>query len=72
MILRLAAFVSEYELFEIQITRNYALEEWKEDLKKVMRIAGLQGRNVLFLFRDSQILYESFLEDVNNLIHSGI
>jgi dynein heavy chain len=68
---KLATYIVEYELFEVLARRNYGKEEWREDLKKVVKIAGLQGRQVLFIFRDSQIVMESFLEDISNLIHSG-
>lgn len=32
---KLAAFMADYELFMIEITRNYTTTEWREDLKKV-------------------------------------
>eukprot|EP01119_Soliformovum_irregulare_P017766 TRINITY_DN5330_c0_g1_i3.p1 TRINITY_DN5330_c0_g1~~TRINITY_DN5330_c0_g1_i3.p1 ORF type:complete len:3685 (-),score=1128.16 TRINITY_DN5330_c0_g1_i3:1844-12898(-) len=76
---RLAAHVTDFQFFEVAITRSYGIEEWREDLKKILKTAGLQAetsgsskpRPILFLFRDSQILMESFLEDINNIIHNG-
>lgn len=35
------------------------------------RIAGSEGRHVAFLFTDSHIVSESFVEDINNLLNSG-
>lgn len=40
-------------------------------LQKLYRLAGLEGKQVVFLLTDTQITHESFLEDVNNLLNSG-
>ena len=32
---KLAAFMADYDLFQIEITKNYTTVEWREDLKKV-------------------------------------
>ena len=38
---RLAAFMSDFELFQIEITKNYTSLEWREDLRKMIRRAGV-------------------------------
>ena len=45
--------------------------EWREDLKRFVRLAGGDGTPCVFLFSDSQIKQESFVEDINNLLNSG-
>ena len=45
--------------------------EWREDIKKFTRLAGGEGTPCVFLFSDSQIKQESFVEDINNLLNSG-
>ncbi|CAF5127376.1 unnamed protein product, partial [Rotaria magnacalcarata] len=45
--------------------------EWKDDLKKFMLHAGLRNIATVFLFSDTQIKNESFLEDLNNILNSG-
>lgn len=37
----------------------------------VYRLAGIAGKPVAFLFTDTQIVNEGFLEDINNLLNSG-
>ena len=32
---KLATFMADYEMFMIEITKNYTVNEWREDLKKV-------------------------------------
>lgn len=52
---KLAAFMSDFELFQIEITKNYTSSEWREDLRKMMRRAGEEGTSTVFLFGDHQI-----------------
>ena len=68
---RLAAFMSDMKCFSIEITRGYGVKEFHEDLVKIMMMAGTKQKDVVFLFSDTQIVKESFLEDVNNLLNSG-
>ncbi len=34
---KLAAFMADYELFQIEVTKNYAKNEWRDDIKKVIK-----------------------------------
>ncbi|XP_051667332.1 dynein axonemal heavy chain 1 [Manacus candei] len=68
---RLASHMSEYECFQIELSKNYGMTEWREDVRKIMMKAGLQSLPKTFLFVDTQIKNESFLEDINNLLNSG-
>jgi len=68
---RLAAFIMGMESFQIAISKSYTTVEWKEDLKKFCRAAGAEGRPCVFLFSDSQIKDESYVEDINNILNSG-
>ena len=52
---RLASFMAMYELFNIEITKNYTQTEWRDDLRQLMRKAGVDGFNTVFLFGDHQI-----------------
>ncbi|BBN11637.1 hypothetical protein Mp_5g13570 [Marchantia polymorpha subsp. ruderalis] len=68
---KLATFIEEYEIIQVEIAKGYGNNEWKEDLKKVLYKAGLDDKETVFLFSDTQILMESFLEDINNILNSG-
>lgn len=47
--------MADYELFQIEITKNYGVSEWRDDLRKLLRRAGFDGVPVVFLFGDHQI-----------------
>jgi dynein heavy chain len=68
---RLASYVAEYACFSIEITKNYRDIEFREDLKKLYLQAGVQNKPTVFLFGDTQIKQESFVEDINNVLSSG-
>jgi dynein heavy chain len=68
---RLAASINQFSTFNIEITKSYRQKEWYEDIKKMLRKCALDEETVQFLFSDTQIVFESFLEDINNLLNSG-
>eukprot|EP00742_Colponemidia_sp_Colp-10_P004283 GILJ01004568.1.p1 GENE.GILJ01004568.1~~GILJ01004568.1.p1 ORF type:complete len:2868 (+),score=508.60 GILJ01004568.1:1-8604(+) len=68
---RLAASIADCVCVEVEITRTYGTSEFKEDLKKILNLAGVKEKQVVFLFSDTQIVHEAFLEDINNLLNSG-
>lgn len=37
----------------------------------MLKRAGLEGRDTVFLFNDTQIVQEGFLEDLNNILNAG-
>ena len=68
---RLATYVAELKCFSIEITKNYRLVEFREDLKSMFRQAGVGNAPTVFLFDETQIVVETFLEDINNILTSG-
>ncbi|XP_061620043.1 LOW QUALITY PROTEIN: dynein axonemal heavy chain 2 [Phyllopteryx taeniolatus] len=68
---RMAASISEYQVFEVEITKQYRKMEFREDIKKLYRLTGVDNKPTVFLFNDTQIVDESFLEDINNVLSSG-
>jgi dynein heavy chain len=69
---RLAAYIANMSTFSIEITKNYRLFEFREDIKKLYATCGSENKKVVFLFNDTQIKDEGFLEDVNNILSSGV
>ena len=68
---RVAAYTAEMACISIEIAKGYGKNEWREDVKKVLLRAGKEGKPTVFLFTDTQIVMESFLEDINGVLNSG-
>ncbi|EAY19693.1 Dynein heavy chain family protein [Trichomonas vaginalis G3] len=68
---RLACHLSEYTIIQPEITKTYGTNEWLADIRTVMKSAGYEEKPTVFLVSDAQIVKESFLEDLNNLLNSG-
>lgn len=68
---KLAAFMADIELFQIEVSKKYSINDWKNDLKTLLKKTGELGTQVVFLFCDHQIKDETFLEDINMLLNSG-
>ncbi|XP_051560675.1 dynein axonemal heavy chain 6 [Myxocyprinus asiaticus] len=68
---RLAAHICGYRCFQIELSRGYSYESFHEDLRKLYKMAGVEGKDMVFLFTDTQIVVEEFLEDINNMLNSG-
>ncbi|XP_047987651.1 dynein axonemal heavy chain 7-like [Leguminivora glycinivorella] len=68
---RLAAHINDYDLFQVEMSRTYGKTEWREDLKTLLKKSSTPDLMMVFLFIESQIKEEGFLEDVNNMLNSG-
>ncbi|XP_011500273.1 PREDICTED: dynein heavy chain 7, axonemal-like [Ceratosolen solmsi marchali] len=68
---RLASHICDYEIYQIELTKTYGQYDWHEDIKKIQIKTTATECHSTFLFTDSQIKEESFLEDINNMLNTG-
>jgi len=68
---RLATYISGYKLYQIEIAKGYGMNEWRENVKECLLVAGVQNKPIVFLFNDTQIINETMLEDINGVLNSG-
>eukprot|EP00659_Diplonema_papillatum_P004074 gene4074-6331_t len=70
-ITELAAFICQQRCFQIAVSRGYDIPQFRDDLKNLLLEAGCKAKPVVFLFSDTQIVREQFLEDINNVLNVG-
>ncbi|XP_017478046.1 PREDICTED: dynein heavy chain 10, axonemal [Rhagoletis zephyria] len=70
-ITRLSAFAAECEVFEITVARGYNETTFRDDLKRLYTMVGVERKKTVFLFTAAQIVEEGFLELINNILTIG-
>ncbi|XP_073386148.1 dynein-1-alpha heavy chain, flagellar inner arm I1 complex isoform X3 [Physcomitrium patens] len=68
----LGAFVAGCKVFQITLARGYNEDTFREDLKALYNMLGLENKAVVFLFTDAHVASEGFLELINNMLTSGM
>lgn len=53
---RLAAHICGYKCLQIELSRGYNYESFHDDLRKLYKLAGIEDKNMVFLFTDTQVL----------------
>lgn len=68
---RLAAFVSQMEVFQITLRKGYSINDLKADLASLFIKSGQKKQSIMFLVTDAHITDEKFLVLFNDLLASG-
>jgi len=72
---RLASFVEEMNMTRLELSKNFGLTQFRQKMKQVWELCAYNGREKLktvFLLDETDIVQESFLEDVQNILSSGL
>lgn len=67
---RLAAFHLNYEVRQIEISKNYGVAEWRSSVKSVLMDCGLRLKQIVFLLSDQHIFDDKQLEDISILLNT--
>jgi len=70
-LIKLASYVYGMDFKQIEIVKGYGVKEFREFVKGMMFTTGILGTSLAFTMTDSQILSETFLEDINNILNTG-
>lgn len=70
-VIKLASFAAGYRLFEITRSRGYNEASFREDMKNLYNMIGVENKRVAFMFTSAHIVDESFLELVNDMLMAG-
>lgn len=50
---KLASFMLNYDVYQIQLWKNYQIKDFWGDIKKQMKTSGLQGKPITFIMTDT-------------------
>lgn len=50
------------------------MKSFREFIKEMYILAGYKGKTLktVFIFSDNDVVYETFLEDIQNMLNSGV
>ena len=65
---KLACFVAGFSLKQIELSSNYGIKEWINDLIQILFYTGAENMPTVFFFKDTQIFDETILEDISSLL----
>ncbi|XP_015413618.1 PREDICTED: dynein heavy chain 11, axonemal [Myotis davidii] len=68
---RLAAHLCSLEVFQVTLTQGFGVQELRVDLANLFIRTGAKNMPTVFLLTDAQVLDESFLVLINDLLASG-
>lgn len=65
---RLAAHMSSYCCFEIDRSRGYNYDSFQEDLRRLYKMAGVEGKDTVFLLTDTQVWWKDLVDiEITNI-----
>jgi len=68
---KLATYITGFHLSMVEIVKGYSMNDWREDIKRILMQAGVKDKPTTFLFSDVQIINERMVEDINNILNAG-
>ena len=68
---RLASYINQLEIFQIQVTGTYGLPEFRVDMQELYKKCGLKNAVYSFILTDLQMVSEDMLVYVNDMLNSG-
>ncbi len=68
---RLAAHICGCSVVQLTVTQEYSLHDLRSDMQELYRKAGVKQTPIVFMLCDTQILHDSWLSLVNDLLCSG-
>jgi len=68
---RLAAYMAGHRSFQIVLTKTYGVQALLDDFRDLYKIAGQEGKGVMFLMSDSEVKNDDFLEVINSVLMTG-
>lgn len=68
---KLTAFILSQDVFRIVVTSSYNQADLKTDIQTIFMKAGVVGQPTLFILTDTQIVKDTFLIYINDILSAG-
>ena len=65
---KIASLMNDHLFFSLPISQDYGREQWRADLRHLIKTAGSEDRDVVILLPATQLLKRHFLaQDIDSL-----
>lgn len=68
---KIASWLCKYGIFTIELVESYGKSEFQSDLKLIYSETGVKNQPTTFIFNDTQIVDDSFLKIINDILSTG-
>jgi dynein heavy chain 1, cytosolic len=68
---KFVAWKNQLGIYQIRPGRNYTVKDFDADLRDVMHKSGCKKEQICFIFDESNVLSNAFLERMNALLAGG-
>lgn len=72
---RLCAYIAHMNCDQLEIRRDFTLKDFRAKLKELYELSAFKAKwylKTVFIFSDNDVVQESFLEDIQNTLNSGV
>jgi dynein heavy chain len=72
---RLCSYIARMNCDQLEIRRDFTLKDFRTKLKELYELSAFKGKwflKTVFIFSDNDVVQESFLEDIQNTLNSGV
>eukprot|EP01063_Lacrimia_lanifica_P011176 TRINITY_DN1797_c1_g1_i1.p1 TRINITY_DN1797_c1_g1~~TRINITY_DN1797_c1_g1_i1.p1 ORF type:complete len:4267 (+),score=1793.68 TRINITY_DN1797_c1_g1_i1:109-12909(+) len=70
-VVALCAYALHMPMFELKMSREYGMKEFKTELKHAMSVAGVEGQDCIVFVEDHNLTNSGFLEIINSILTGG-
>nr|CRZ22352.1 BMA-CHE-3 [Brugia malayi] len=67
----LVANMHQMPVFSPKLTSSYGIKQFRNDLKTVIQDVAINGKHIVYIIEDYQLLHDAFLQSINSLLSSG-
>ena len=69
---KIASLLNDHVFFSLPVSKQYGKNEWRQDLRRLIKLAGSDNKDIVLYLPATQLLSHSFLrEDVDSLFARG-
>mmetsp|Transcript_20676 Transcript_20676/g.31602 ORF Transcript_20676/g.31602 Transcript_20676/m.31602 type:complete len:1097 (+) Transcript_20676:1528-4818(+) len=70
-LIRLVTYMRGMDFSQVELTKGFNVDSFKEYIKGLMKMSGIEQKGISFVMTDTQIINEAFIENLNNLLNTG-